>query len=52
MVKFLPSSVKWLVFTLLSSLISYYFTGLSNITLSSFITGFIFSVGYLYRNNL
>lgn len=42
MVKNLPSSVKWLLFTFISSILSYCVTGLSSITISSFITGFIF----------
>ncbi|WP_156351181.1 hypothetical protein [Neobacillus vireti] len=51
MVKWLPSSIKWLLFTFFSSMLSYYFTGLTNLTICTFLTGFVFSIGYLYKNN-
>lgn len=52
MVKYLPSSVKWLLFTFISADLSFCLTGLSYITISAFFTGFIFSIAYLYRNSL
>ncbi|WHY88170.1 hypothetical protein QNH39_10135 [Neobacillus novalis] len=51
MAKWLPSSIKWLLFTFFSSVLTYCFTGLSTITICTFLTGFIFSIGYLYKNN-
>ncbi|CAH2715949.1 hypothetical protein BACCIP111895_03133 [Neobacillus rhizosphaerae] len=52
MVKYFPSSVKWLLFTFISTVLSFCLTGLSSITISAFFTGFMFSIAHLYRNNL
>ncbi|MCM3162067.1 hypothetical protein [Metabacillus litoralis] len=50
--KLFPTSLKWLLFTFASSVLSIYLTGISIITLSVFLTGFIFSIGYLYKDQL
>ncbi|WP_155925704.1 hypothetical protein [Bacillus sp. UNC438CL73TsuS30] len=52
MVKSLPSSVKWLFFTFYSSMLSFCFTGFSEVTITAFLTGFIFSIAYLIKENL
>ncbi|UNJ81349.1 hypothetical protein (plasmid) [Metabacillus dongyingensis] len=52
MVKKLTTSVKWLIFTFLSTIISITGIGVSSITISCFVTGLFFSVAYLYKEEL
>ncbi|MHC0037782.1 hypothetical protein [Pseudoneobacillus sp. C159] len=48
----MKSSNRWLFFTLFSSLVSYYLSSISLLTIGTFLTGFIFSIAYLYKENL
>lgn len=50
--KAFTTPIKWIIFTLISMVISYCFTGISVITLGLLITGFLFSVAYLYKEYL
>jgi hypothetical protein len=50
--KKIPTSIKWLTFTFGSSLLSFLLTGISIIFITTFSTGFIFSIGYLYKEQL
>ncbi|MFY4776642.1 hypothetical protein [Metabacillus sp. RGM 3146] len=52
MAKKLHSSLKWLIFTFATMLLAYFFTGLSVLTASFFITGFLFTVGYLNKEGI
>lgn len=52
MVNFLPTSLKWLLFTFITTLTSSYLTGISIFTLALFVTGFIFSIGYFCKEHL
>lgn len=52
MVNFLPTSMKWLLFTFITTLTSGYLTGISIFTLALFVSGFIFSIGYFYKEHL
>ncbi|MBO1511319.1 hypothetical protein [Metabacillus bambusae] len=49
MVSNLPTSLKWLLFTFITTLTSSYLTGIPIFTLSLFVTGLIFTIGYFYK---
>ncbi|MCM3597203.1 hypothetical protein M4D55_15620 [Metabacillus idriensis] len=48
----IKQSLKWLLFTLISTFLSAMLLGLSFFTIAFFATGFIFSIGYLYKEEL
>ncbi|MDW7617710.1 hypothetical protein SC499_24315 [Peribacillus simplex] len=50
--KLFKDSLKWLLFTFLSTLISLYFKGVTTLTLAFFICGIVFSIAYLYQEEL
>jgi len=52
MVKSLPASLKWLLFTFFSSTAAYFLPGISAITIAVFSTGLLFSIAYFYREHL
>ncbi|USK32552.1 hypothetical protein LIT25_18395 [Bacillus sp. F19] len=45
-------SLKWLLFTLISTFLSAMLLGLSFFTIAFFATGLIFAIGYLYKEEL
>lgn len=50
MVNSMPASLKWLLFTFLTTIIMLVSTGISILTMSALITGLLFSIGYLYKD--